>query len=200
VNSSPWQIGPYIVLEKIGQGGMSEIFRAREEKSGVVVALKTLRLDEEIYQDSIRQEIRYLASIRHPGIVRILAEGVENGSPWYAMEFLEGPTLRRHYVTQTSRAGTISVAEEVQDTHVQSSDFHSPDKSRMRKDERVDVDGGARNFVEEITPLLDIFQKLCIPLAYLHGEGLVHRDLKPDNIILAQGDVPILVDVGISTW
>ncbi|MDC0744858.1 serine/threonine-protein kinase [Polyangium mundeleinium] len=47
--------------------------------------------------------------------------------------------------------------------------------------------------------LLTLIRRLCAPLAYLHGEGLVHRDLKPRNVFLQDDDRPVLVDLGIAT-
>ncbi|WP_170229363.1 serine/threonine-protein kinase PknK [Polyangium fumosum] len=47
--------------------------------------------------------------------------------------------------------------------------------------------------------LLTLVRRLCAPLAYLHGEGLVHRDLKPGNVFLQDDDRPVLVDLGIAT-
>ncbi|MBI2565951.1 MAG: hypothetical protein HYV63_02810 [Candidatus Schekmanbacteria bacterium] len=58
------------------------------------MTLKTVREAEATLLSGIRREIRSLARIRHPGIVRIVDEGLHEGMPWYAMELLEGTTLR----------------------------------------------------------------------------------------------------------
>ena len=58
------------------------------------VALKTVKVPDERHLHGLRREIRALSRIRHPGIVRILDQGVQGGLPWYAMELIEGVSLR----------------------------------------------------------------------------------------------------------
>jgi eukaryotic-like serine/threonine-protein kinase len=94
--AAPQTLGPYEILEPLGVGGMGVVYRARHSQSGELAAVKTVRLPQEGLLSGIRREIHALARIRHPGIVRIVAEGMEEGLPWYAMELLEGTTLRRH--------------------------------------------------------------------------------------------------------
>jgi predicted ATPase len=91
----PRTIGPYRVVSRLGQGGMGVVYRGEDPRHGEAVAIKTVRVPHHGMLASIRREIHALARLRHPGIVRILAEGVEQGLPWYAMELLEGVTLRR---------------------------------------------------------------------------------------------------------
>lgn len=91
--SSP-SLGPYQLLEPLGAGGMGTVYRARHAGTGQLVALKTVRLLEAASLRGLRREVRALGRLRHPGIIRVLDEGVAEGLPWYAMELLEGPTLR----------------------------------------------------------------------------------------------------------
>src|SRR5262245_59786265 len=88
-------LGPYQLLEPLGEGGMGVVYRARHQGSGQEVALKTVRVPHESLLRGIRREIQALARLRHPGVVRILEEGLAQGIPWYAMELLSGQSLRR---------------------------------------------------------------------------------------------------------
>ncbi len=91
------RLGPYEVTERIGGGGMGEVFRARDERIGRDVAIKVLH--PSLAADSARlerfnQEARAAGSVGHPNIVTIYDIGSENGSPYIVMELLEGQTLR----------------------------------------------------------------------------------------------------------
>src|SRR5262245_29735040 len=74
---------------------MGVVYRAVHQ-DGRLVALKTVHLAAGDPLAGLRREIHALARLRHPGIVRILDEGVSDGLPWYAMELLEGRPLQRH--------------------------------------------------------------------------------------------------------
>src|SRR5689334_16470371 len=87
------RIGPYVLLDVLGEGGMGVVYRARHATSTEPVALKTIRLPREHLLANLRREIHALGRLRHPGVVRVLDTGVEHGLPWYAMELVEGPTL-----------------------------------------------------------------------------------------------------------
>ncbi|WNG48203.1 AAA family ATPase [Archangium minus] len=90
----PPSLGPYRVLGVLGQGGMGVVYRGEHRDTGEAVALKTVRVASGAMLASIRREIHSLRRLHHPGVVRIVAEGVWDGLPWYAMELLSGQTLR----------------------------------------------------------------------------------------------------------
>ncbi len=93
----PKLIGPYRIIDKLGFGGMAVVYRAIHAETGVEVAVKTVRLQRRIELQLLRAEIRALSRVRHPGIVRILGEGLEDGLPWYAMELVEGMDLLTYW-------------------------------------------------------------------------------------------------------
>jgi serine/threonine protein kinase len=90
-------IGHYRIVEKIGAGGMGEIFRAHDERLGRDVALKLIRPASSDNPDHLRrfeQEARAAASLNHPNIVAIYDVGFEGTTPYIVSELLQGKTLR----------------------------------------------------------------------------------------------------------
>ncbi len=91
-------LGHYRVLEKIGAGGMGEVFRARDERLGRDVALKLIRPASSDNPDHLRrfeQEARAAAALNHPNILAIYDVGFEGTSPYIVSELLEGKNLRQ---------------------------------------------------------------------------------------------------------
>ncbi|MGA8732519.1 MAG: protein kinase [Terriglobales bacterium] len=90
-------LGHYRVLEKIGSGGMGEVYRASDERLGRDVAIKILKPSLAHDQDRLRrfeQEARAAAALSHPNIVAIYDIGMHDGAPYIVSELLEGQTLR----------------------------------------------------------------------------------------------------------
>jgi dipeptidyl aminopeptidase/acylaminoacyl peptidase len=91
-------VGHYRVLEKIGAGGMGEVFRARDERLGRDVALKLIRPASSDNPDHLRrfeQEARAAAALNHPNILAIYDVGFEGTVPYIVSELLEGRNLRQ---------------------------------------------------------------------------------------------------------
>jgi serine/threonine protein kinase/tetratricopeptide (TPR) repeat protein len=99
-HKEPEQIGPYRILERIGEGGMGVIYKA-EQRSPVrrVVALKVIKLGMDTKEVLARfdAERQALALMNHPNIARVVDAGVtETGRPYFAMEFVPGVPLTRY--------------------------------------------------------------------------------------------------------
>src|ERR1700680_2484284 len=91
-------LGHYRVLEKIGSGGMGEVFRARDERLGRDVAVKLIRpasSDNPDYLRRFEQEARAAAALNHPNILAIYDVGFEGSVPYIVSELLEGKNLRQ---------------------------------------------------------------------------------------------------------
>src|SRR5580692_4570586 len=91
-------VGHYRVLEKIGAGGMGEVFRARDERLGRDVALKLIRPTSSDNPDHLRrfeQEARAAAALNHPNVLAIYDVGFDGIVPYIVSELLEGKTLRQ---------------------------------------------------------------------------------------------------------
>jgi serine/threonine protein kinase/tetratricopeptide (TPR) repeat protein len=181
---------------------MGVVYRAEHVETHSLVALKTVRLRNENLLSGIRREIRALMRVRHPGVVRILAEGVADGVPWYAMELLEGATLRDHQKTIWSgisagetQEGPTHVNEarraQLSTVDVDASGLPIGGTERITRSQPLPAAGGRLS--EALAPL----KQLCEALAFLHGEGIVHRDLKPENVFLRPDHKPVLMDFGI---
>lgn len=108
---------PYIVEAQIGQGSMGTVFRAREPSLGRAVAIKVLRADVLAVMDAdfareatqrFAQEARAAAALSHPSITTIYRVGSSDGTPYIAMEWLEGETLE-----QVMKAGALSVEDAI---------------------------------------------------------------------------------------
>jgi eukaryotic-like serine/threonine-protein kinase len=81
----------YALIERIGLGGMGEVWRARQLSTGRDVALKLLR--HEVLDTRFQLEVSALGRLEHPGIVRLLQAGQHDGQPFLAMELVPGSTL-----------------------------------------------------------------------------------------------------------
>src|SRR6202140_5140633 len=91
-------LGHYRVFEKIGFGGMGEVYRASDERLGRDVAPKILKPSLSQDQDRLRrfeQEARAAAVLNHPNIVAIYDIGMHDGAPYIVSELLQGMTLRQ---------------------------------------------------------------------------------------------------------
>jgi serine/threonine protein kinase len=91
------QFGPYRIVEKIGAGGMGEVYRAQDTRLDRTVAVKVLLASIAADPERLRrfeQEARTLAALNHPNILAVHDLGTHNGTPYLVSEFLEGETLR----------------------------------------------------------------------------------------------------------
>src|SRR6266567_1388111 len=94
-------VGHYRILEKIGAGGMGEVYRARDERLGRDVALKLIRPASSENPDHLHrfeQEARAAAALNHPNILAIFDVGFAGTSPYIVSELLEGKTLRQRLI------------------------------------------------------------------------------------------------------
>lgn len=192
----PDLVGPYRIQERLGRGGMGVVYRATHLRTGALAAVKTVLVPNERHLGAIRREIQALARVNHPGVVRIVDEGLDGeGLPWYAMELLQGMTLREYRFVPGDVA--LSPREGYWAMNLASRATRSADVSNgappLPPAKPTDVPLAP----EQRAAVLGIFRKLCAPLAFVHGEGLVHCDLKPENVFLRYDGRPVLVDFGL---
>jgi serine/threonine-protein kinase len=91
-------LGPYLVLERLGHGGMGEVLKARHTRMGRLVALKVIRADRLTRTRAVprfEREVQSVARLDHPNIVHAYDAGVLDDALFLAMEYLEGTDLKR---------------------------------------------------------------------------------------------------------
>src|SRR6266516_3076590 len=148
--------GRYRLDEKIGSGGMSTVYRARDMTLERDVAVKLMH--REIAADSdhlerFRREARAVAQLSHPYIVSVIDAGEDEGRPYIVFEYVEGKTLK----DRIRRMGRLPVAEAVA-------------------------------YAVEIARAL----------GYAHQRHIVHRDVKPQNVLIDPEGSAKVTDFGIA--
>ncbi|MFY2763105.1 TonB family protein [Arenimonas sp. MALMAid1274] len=148
-------IGPFVIVAKLGRGGMSTVYNAYETGLDREVALKVLPIDlleEPGFTERFEREARLIAKLEHPHIVPLYSYGIDDGVPWMALRLVRGGHLGE----------------------------------RMER-EPLGRDVG-----------LAYFTMIADALDHAHSLGVVHRDLKPQNVLLGERGELYLADFGIS--
>src|SRR5436190_2553913 len=148
------ELGGYRILEQVGRGGTSVVYRAEHVRLGRLAALKLLApaFGDADFSERFLRESRLAASLDHPSIVPVYDAGEQNGHLWIAMACVEGSDLKALLVQE----GRLP----------------------LRRTLRI---------VGQIASALDA----------AHARGLVHRDVKPGNILVGDGDRAFLSDFGV---
>ena len=139
----------------LGRGGMGTVYLCRDTVLGRKIALKIIRPDALGNQETRKRfllEAQLTARLAHPHIVTLFGVGEHEGTPWVALEYLDGATL----------------------------------KERL-SDERP-------GYRESLRVALAIAQAL----EEAHSRGVLHRDLKPNNVVLARDGRPRVLDFGLA--
>jgi len=150
-------LGDFELNAKLGEGGMGAVYLARQISLGRQVAIKILppKLAQNAeLLERFKREARATAKLNHPNIIAGIDVGEANGYHYFAMEYVEGETLKSYL----EREGTLKEGQAC----------------------RV---GAA----------------IASALAHAHAAGIVHRDVKPENILLARDGTPKLADLGLAT-
>jgi serine/threonine protein kinase len=148
-------VGPYRVIEQLGQGGMASVFKAYHPALDRFVAIKVLHpafKEQPDFLSRFQREARVVASLEHPNIVPVYDFAEHNGQPYLVMKYIEGQTLKSRL-----SQGPLSKLE-------------------------------AQRIVEAVGSAL----------TYAHERGVLHRDVKPSNILLSPDGSIYLADFGLA--
>jgi serine/threonine protein kinase len=91
-------VGPYVLLERLGEGGMGQVYKARHRQQGHLVALKVVRKERLANSKALRRfsrEVKLVTQLKHPNIVRAHEAGHDGNHHYLAMEYLDGVDLKR---------------------------------------------------------------------------------------------------------
>ena len=146
----------YEILEKIGTGGMSDVYKAKDHKLNRFVAVKVLKQEfseNANFVSKFRIEAQAAAGLMHPNIVNVYDVGEENGIYYIVMELVEGITLKK-YIEKKAR---LSVKEAV-----------------------------------------SIAIQVSMGIEAAHNNHIIHRDIKPQNIIISKEGKVKVTDFGIA--
>jgi serine/threonine protein kinase len=154
-------IGPYQVLDKIGQGGMATVYRGFHAELDRQVAIKVLAgalpTTPELVQ-RFQREARTIAALRHPNVVQVYDFGPLGDTYYLAMEYIEGSDLAAEMRRRREAGQPFSPNE-----------------------------------------ILHLLGQVAEALDYAHTQGVIHRDVKPGNVLLTASGQPILTDFGLAT-
>ncbi len=146
----------YEILERIGTGGMSDVYKAKDHKLNRMVAVKVLKQEfseNANFVSKFRVEAQAAAGLAHPNIVNVYDVGEENGVYYIVMELVEGITLKK-YIEKKAR---LSVKEAV-----------------------------------------SIAIQVSMGIEAAHNNHIIHRDIKPQNIIISKEGKVKVTDFGIA--
>src|SRR6476646_8637922 len=149
------KVSHYRILEKLGAGGMGEVYLAEDLKLGRKVAIKILSEEYTTNRDRLHRfelEASAASNLNHPNILTIHEVGTDTGRHYIATEFIDGVTLRRK-----------ALAAQL-----------------------------------EIPEILDIAVQVASALEEAHTAGIVHRDIKPDNIMVRRNGYVKVLDFGLA--
>jgi WD40 repeat protein/serine/threonine protein kinase len=209
-------IGEFELLSRLGQGGMGIVYRAWQPSLGRQVALKCLlKSGDPKAEGRFAREIRALGRVEHPGVVKVFTSGSEADQWFFAMELVEGADLAKVCEQLSGRKATdvdettwrealtsACAAARSQEVPLsgsaQAAERLAKARTATESSAEVTAPAAARGpgYVSEV---VEIIRQVAEAADALHEAGIVHRDIKPGNIMMARDDqTPVLMDLGLA--
>jgi len=184
----PDRLGPFRIIRRVGGGGMGVVYLARQERLGRFAAVKVLPPgfghDPEL-RSRFEREAAAVAKLEHPAVVKVYDFGEDGGVLYLAMEWVNGPSLAdvlaRYIGKRPIRAPELAPFLETLGV-------------RSEEDARPHAE---RSYGRLVRALVRVGIDIADALQSAHAAGLIHRDVKPGNILLDGDGRPRLTDFGL---
>lgn len=215
----PTQLGDFRIIREIGRGGMGVVYEAEQQSLERRVAVKVF--PKQILRNSrqltrFHREARTAASLHHTNIVPVFGVGEHNGLHYYVMQRIEGIALDEIFdrdlvptecsepaagtvTTQASANTCVGAGDITQEHTVQvtaASDHQDEPDSKPVNNPAANLTESCRDRCRHIA-LVGI--QVADALAYAHGQGVLHRDIKPGNLLLDPQGTVWVTDFGLAT-
>jgi WD40 repeat protein/serine/threonine protein kinase len=193
------ELGDFRLIRELGRGGMGVVYEAMQRSLGRRVALKVLPLAGMLDERRLRRfqnEAHAAAALQHPHIVPVFGVGCERGVHYYAMQLIQGVSLAEvlHQLRKTSVVSSqLSVEKTV--------GSGATNNERLTTDTRPHTalstipSPGSREYFRTVARL---GIQAAEALAYAHREGVVHRDVKPSNLLIDESGKLWVTDFGLA--
>ncbi|MBU1070039.1 protein kinase, partial [Myxococcota bacterium] len=169
------------VLSLLGRGGMGVVYEVYDRERQAKVALKTLNEGSPVELLRLKAEFRALQELEHPNLISLGELFEEQGQWFFTMELIEGENFIKYIRTPEDEAGGVFIGG---DTSENDPSGEKPKPGRLIFDEQK---------------LRDSLVQLCGALEALHGTHRVHRDVKPENVLVQADGRVVLLDFGLVT-
>lgn len=201
---TPSRFGDFDLISELGRGGMGVVYRARQVSLGREVALKVLPIPSRGGDAAVkrfRTEAQAAARLHHTNIVPVYSQGEQDGRFYYAMELVEGVSLDAiirsgpSFLSSTRRRNASSGAWD-SDLTVPVLDDASVPREAPASSETTGTD--VKLTQADYRHIAALVAEVADGLECAHRHGVIHRDVKPQNLLFGQNERLHLTDFGLA--